>query len=64
VAGGSVILRPSVFLCSLKQLAQSLASLVQLRLRISDRASKNPGDFRVIETEDIVKNKYSPIAVR
>src|SRR5260370_6685669 len=48
----------------LKQFAQSFASLVQLRLRIPDRASKNSGNLPVFVAMDIVENKYCPVALR
>jgi len=43
--------------CPPKQFAQPLASSVQLRLRISDRASQNSGNLLMLVTFDIMKNE-------
>src|SRR6266850_721749 len=48
----------------LKEFAQALAGLVQLRLRITNGTSKNLGDLAVFVTLDVVENKYFPVALR
>src|SRR5260370_14623863 len=64
VIGCLAILLPVASPRSTKQFAQSLASFVQLRLRIPDRASKNLGNLVVFVTLDVVQNKYFPVAFR
>jgi hypothetical protein len=45
----------------LKEFAEPRASLVKLRLRITDGATHNVGNLVVFVTLDIVKNKHGPI---
>jgi hypothetical protein len=45
----------------LKEFAETRASLVKLRLRITDGATHDVGNFVVFVTLDIVENKHGPI---
>src|ERR1700677_1547368 len=48
----------------LEQVAQFHARLVQLRLAVADRTSRDFRDFIMLVSFDVVKHKYHPVAGR